>query len=190
MNAYSSRQSWLLLSLASLLFVVSLVITLYQRLSPNGSLKGNPLNIAVEIAGDISNPGIHSFAREVTVEQVLLRAGGIRGRKIDNPQLLNNTLNTGSKIVVIRAAKNMLTIELARMKPEKCIVFSIPLNLNEVEEEHLTLIPGIGPRLAQRIIQYRSKKGTFRKIEELMEVRGIGEKKLRNLERYLIIPRG
>jgi competence protein ComEA len=190
MKAYSSKQSSLLLSLASLLLVVSLVITLYQRLSPDGNLKGNFLNIAVEIAGDISNPGIHSFAREVTVEQALLRAGGTRSRKIDNPQVLNNTLNTGSKITVIRTANNMLTIELARMEPEKCIVFSIPLNLNEVEEEHLTLIPGIGPRLAQRIIQYRSKKGGFRKIEELMEVRGIGKKKLQNLERYLIIPRG
>ena len=84
----------------------------------------------------------------------------------------------------------MLTIELARMEPEKCIVFSIRLNLNEVEERHLTLIPGIGPRLAQRIIHYRSKNAGFRNMEELMEVRGIGEKKLRNLERYLIIPGG
>jgi len=104
--------------------------------------------------------------------------------------VLDDMLNDGSKIVVKRDKKHTLIIELARMEPEKCIVFSIPLNLNEVEEEHLTLIPGIGPRLAQRIIQYRSKKGGFRKIEELIEVRGIGEQKLRNLELYLIIPKG
>jgi competence protein ComEA len=190
MKAYSSKQSSLLLSLASLLFVVSLVLTPLQRLSPDEKLQGNSLNIAVEIAGNISNPGIYSFAREVTVEQALLGAGGIGRGKIGNPQVLDDMLNDGSKIVVKRDKKRTLTIELARMEPEKCIVFSIPLNLNEVEEEHLTLIPGIGPRLAQRIIQYRSKKGGFRKIEELIEVRGIGEQKLRNLELYLIIPKG
>ena len=190
MKAYSSKQSWLLLSLASLLFVVSLVLTPYQRSSPDGKLQGNSLNIAVEIAGDTSNPGIYFFARKVTVEQVLLRAGGIGRGKIGNPQVLDDILNDGSKIVVTRDEKRTLTIEVARMEPEKCIVFSIPLNVNEVKEEHLTLIPGIGPRLAQRIIQYRSKKGGFRKIEELMEVRGIGEQKLRNLERYLTIPEG
>lgn len=189
MRTYSSTQSWILLSLASLLFVVSLFNTLSERPSPGDIPQANPLSIAVEIVGETPNPGVYSFPGEITVEQALIRAGGIGRRKIGNPQVLNNTLNAGSKIVVIRNAKNMLTIELAQMEPEKCFVFSIPLNLNEVEETHLNLIPGIGPRLAQRIIYYRSKKGGFRKIEELMEVKGIGEKKLRNLERYLIITR-
>jgi competence protein ComEA len=189
MKAYSSKQSWLLLSLVSILFVVSLVLTLYQRSSPDGNLRGNSLNIAIEVTGDIPNQGIYSFPREVTVEQVLLGTGGIGRGNIGNPQVLNDILNDGSKIVVRRDKEHILTIKLARMEPEKCIVFSIPLNLNEVGEEHLTLIPGIGPRLAQRIIQYRSKKGGFRKIEELIQVRGIGEQKLRNLERYLVIPK-
>ena len=190
MKAYSSKQSWLLLSLASLLLLVSLFNTLSERPSPGVIPEANPLSIAVEIVGDIPNPGVYSFPGELTVEQALLKAGSSERRSIKNPQVFNNTLNAGSKIVVMRNAKNMLTIELARMEPEKCIVFSIPLNLNEVEAIHLSLIPGIGARLAQRIIHYRSKKGGFRNIEELMEVRGIGKKKLRNLERYLIIPRG
>jgi competence protein ComEA len=190
MRTYSSTQSWILLSLASLLLVVSLFNTLSEMPSPGDIPQENPMSIAVEIAGDIPNPGVYSFPRKLTVEQALLKAGTTGRRKINNPQVFNNTLNAGSKIVVTRNAKNMLTIELSRMEPEKCIVFSIPLNLNEVEEIHLDLIPGIGPQLAQRIINYRSKKGGFRKIEELMEVKGIGEKKLRTLERYLIIPRG
>jgi competence protein ComEA len=189
MRIYSPKQTWLLLSLASLLFLVSLFIALSERPRSDDILQGNSLNIAVEIAGEIPNPGIYSFPREVTVEQVLLKAGGIGRGKIGNPKVLRNTLNAGSKVVVIRGEKHILTIEFARMEPEKCIVFSIPLNLNEVEEEHLTLIPGIGPRLAQRIIQYRSQKGGFRRIDELKDVRGIGEQKLRNLKRYLIIQR-
>ena len=190
MRTYSSTQSWLLLSLASLLFVASLLITISEKSSPGNILQRNPLSIEIELVGQIPNPGIYSFPREPTVEQVLLKAGGIERIKISNSHILNNTLGAGSKIVAVRNTKNMLTIELARMEPEKCIVFSIRLNLNEVEERHLTLIPGIGPRLAQRIIHYRSKNAGFRNMEELMEVRGIGEKKLRNLERYLIIPGG
>jgi competence protein ComEA len=189
MRTYSPKQSWLLLSLASLLFSVSLFITLSERPGSDDILRGNPLNIAIEIAGEIPHPGTYLFPKKVTVQQALLKAGGIGGGKIGNSQVLNNTVNAGSKIVVIRDQKHILTVKLARMDPDKCIVFSVPLDLNEVEEEHLTLIPGIGPRLAQRIIQYRSEKGGFRRIEELMEVRGIGEEKLRSLERYLIIRR-
>ena len=190
MRTYSTKQSWILISLASLLFVVSFFNTLSERPRTGDIPQANPLSIAVEIVGKIPNPGVYSFPGEITVEEALIKAGGIQRKKIVNPHVLNHTLDAGSKIVVIRNAKHMLTIELARMEPEKCIVFSIPLNLNEVEETHLSLIPGIGPRLAQRIIHCRSKKGGFRNMEELMEVKGIGEKKLGNLERYLIIPEG
>ncbi len=189
MRTYSPKQRWFLLSFASLLFLISLFITLSERPGSDDILQGNPLNIAIEIAGEIPSPGIYLFPREVTVKRALIKAGGIGMGKIGNPQVLNNTLNAGSKVIVTRNEKHTLTIGLARMEPDKCIVFSVPLNLNEVEEEHLALIPGIGPRLAQRIIQYRSKKGGFRKIDELKGVRGIGEKKLRSLERYLIIQR-
>ncbi len=189
MKAYSSKQSWLLLSLASLLLLVSLFNTLSERPNLGDIPQANPLNTVVEIVGDIPNPGVYSFPGELTVERALRKAGAIGRREINNPQVLNNTLNPGSKIILIRNPHNMLTVQVARMEPEKCVVFSIPLNLNKVEKEHLTLIPGIGPQLAQRIINYRSKKGGFRNIEELKEVRGIGDKKVRNLERYLIIPK-
>jgi competence ComEA-like helix-hairpin-helix protein len=172
MRVYSPKQSWFLLSLASLLFVASLFLTRAPRQSLHGNSQTYPLGIAVEIVGDIPNPGIYSFTGQVTVEQAFHKAGGI------------------GKVIVKRDEKHIFTLELARMEPEKCIVFSIPLNLNEVEPEDLTLIPGIGLELAQRIIQYRFEKEGFRKIEELMEVRGIGRQKLRNLKRYLIIPKG
>jgi competence protein ComEA len=187
MRTYSPIQSWILLCLASLLFLGSLLMALSERPGPDDTPQGNPLNIAVEIVGEIPSPGIYSFPKEVTVEQALLEAGGIGSGKTGNPRVFNKALNAGSKIVVARDENHIVTIELARMEPEKCIVFAVPLDLNEVDEEHLTLIPGIGPQLARGIVQYRSKRGDFRKIDELKSVSGIGEKKLRNLERYLAI---
>ncbi len=51
-----------------------------------------------------------------------------------------------------------------------------PLNLNTATEADLAKLPGIGPATATRILEYRQKNGPFKKIEELMNVRGIGEK--------------
>ena len=58
------------------------------------------------------------------------------------------------------------------------------LNLNIATKADLEKLPGIGPSMAQRILDYREKNGNFKKVEELMNVQGIGEKaflKLRTL---------
>jgi competence protein ComEA len=58
------------------------------------------------------------------------------------------------------------------------------LNLNTATKADLEKLPGIGPSMAQRILDYRQKNGPFKKVEELMNIQGIGEKsflKLRTL---------
>lgn len=50
------------------------------------------------------------------------------------------------------------------------------LNLNSVSYEDLLGIKGIGPALAERILDYRARKGSFTNIDELLEIRGIGQK--------------
>ncbi len=52
------------------------------------------------------------------------------------------------------------------------------LDLNRADQAALEKLPGIGPVLASRILDLRRRKGTFRNVTELLEVRGIGEKKL------------
>ena len=51
-----------------------------------------------------------------------------------------------------------------------------PVNLNTATAEQLATIPGVGPRMAERIIDYQQKNGGFKKVEDLMNVSGVGEK--------------
>jgi comEA protein len=50
------------------------------------------------------------------------------------------------------------------------------INLNTATPAQLDTLPGVGPKVAARIVEYRQKNGGFKKIEELMNVQGIGEK--------------
>ena len=62
-----------------------------------------------------------------------------------------------------------------------------PLNLNTATAADLERLPGIGPKVAARIVDYRTKKGPFRKTEELMNVQGIGEKSFLKLRAQLTV---
>ena len=59
---------------------------------------------------------------------------------------------------------------------------SAPLNLNAATVAQLEALPGIGRATAERIVEYRQKNGSFKKAEDLMNVRGIGEKNFLKLK--------
>lgn len=59
------------------------------------------------------------------------------------------------------------------------------LNLNTASAQQLTTLPGVGEKLAARIVEYRQKAGAFKSIQELMNVKGIGEKNLERIQPHL-----
>ena len=61
------------------------------------------------------------------------------------------------------------------------------VNLNTASAAQLDALPGVGKAMADRIIEYRQKNGGFRKIEDLMNVRGIGEKNFLKLKPYITV---
>lgn len=61
------------------------------------------------------------------------------------------------------------------------------INLNRATKEMLLDIPGIGEKLAERIIEYRIDKGRFKDIEELKNIKGIGNSKYEQIKDYFLI---
>lgn len=60
------------------------------------------------------------------------------------------------------------------------------ININTATVQELEALPGVGEVLAQRIVAYRTAHGPFRSAEELLQVEGIGEKKLSSMRPYII----
>ena len=61
------------------------------------------------------------------------------------------------------------------------------INLNSAKLEDLTSLPGIGLKTAERIIELRNKRGKFKSLKELLDIKGIGETKFQNITKYLYI---
>jgi competence protein ComEA len=64
---------------------------------------------------------------------------------------------------------------------------SAKVNLNTASAEQLATLPGVGEKLAARIVEHRQKAGGFKSIQELMNVRGIAEKNFQKIETYLTV---
>jgi competence protein ComEA len=61
------------------------------------------------------------------------------------------------------------------------------VNINTASAAEFEALPGIGPKMAQRIVEYREKNGAFKKLEDLMNVKGIGEKNFLKLKGQLTV---
>ena len=60
-----------------------------------------------------------------------------------------------------------------------------PININTATAQQLVTLPGVGPSMAKAIIDFRSRNGPFRRVEELLIIKGMSKKKLAKLRPYL-----
>ena len=61
------------------------------------------------------------------------------------------------------------------------------INLNTASAQQLTALPGVGEKLAARIVEYRQKAGGFKTPQELMNVKGVGEKNFQKIQAYVVV---
>ncbi|MFE1030710.1 helix-hairpin-helix domain-containing protein [Streptomyces sp. NPDC058807] len=140
--------------------------------------------IVVDVGGKVREPGVHRLPAGSRVEDALRAAGGVRpGTKTDG---LNRArfLVDGEQVIVGAPAQS------AGAGPSGAAVGpaapTAPVSLNTATADQLDTLPGVGPVLAQHIIDYRTRNGGFRSVDQLREVNGIGDHRfadLRNLVR-------
>jgi competence protein ComEA len=64
------------------------------------------------------------------------------------------------------------------------------IDINQATVEDFSNLPGVGPKLARRIVAFREKHGPFRRVEDLLAIRGIGHKKWKKIRSYLRVGSG
>ena len=79
-------------------------------------------------------------------------------------------------IVAIAVGATGMSAQSKTPTPKATATATAPINLNTATAEQLATIPGVGAKMAERIIDYRQKNGGFKKVEDLMNVSGVGEK--------------
>jgi len=96
----------------------------------------------------------------------------------------DSTLNSNLEI-----KKRVLELSdtIAYVKKDYSSLTEKSINVNTAGVDELTKLPGIGVKTAEKIIQLRNERGKFRRLEELMDIRGIGEVKFGKIKKYLYI---
>ncbi len=158
-----------------LLLVLLLVLPLAARMMPVAGPK--PLRcespVFVELKGNVAWPGVFAICKPLDLSDwpaTKRVSGAFMGR---DPETGAVSLRSGATLdVKIEAGKAILS--LGEMSPFYKATLGIPILINTANADAFTAVPGIGLKLAHRIVWERDRRGGFRKIEELMTVSGIG----------------
>ena len=185
MRHFSLGQQKILFVLALFILVI-IYFRFYYHPLPRPSEKLDR-EIVVEVLGEVHQPGIYVFKNPPTLTEVLEKSGGLKVPAFVDRVSSSEILETGTQVNVFQHSPGETKIKLGRMEANKLLVFSIPLDLNRVSVEDLCLIPGVGETLAHEIVDYRERRRGFRSVEELKNVKGIGEKKWDDLKNFFII---
>ena len=143
--------------------------------------------VVVEVLGEVRNPGIQIFYHLPTLNESIEKAGGLKDVAFFDVYSSSEVLETGTLLTIVKESQDQIKVKLGRMGARKLLAFSIPLDLNRVSTEDLCLLPGIGESLASEIVTYRERRKGFRSVDELKNVKGIGEKKWKAFKAFLTV---
>lgn len=133
----------------------------------------------VHVAGAVARPGVYRLAAGARVADAIEAAGGAAADADLDRTNLAAPVTDGSQVFVVRRGE---AAPAGATSPAGQSADTI-IDLNTASVEELDSLPGIGPATAQAIVDHRTENGPFKSVEELLEVRGIGEAKLAQIRK-------
>ncbi len=159
-------------------------------------------DLLVHVTGAVEKPGLYKLPPGSRVNDAIERAGAspeadlsglnLAARLKDEHKLIVPSLapqTDPNETMPLAAGSVAVTAPLpAGKSPQQTVAKTNgKVNINTAEISELDSLPGIGPALAERIIQYRQANGPFQSPQDLMNVSGIGEKKFADLEQLITV---
>ncbi|UXR70687.1 helix-hairpin-helix domain-containing protein [Staphylococcus sp. IVB6240] len=144
--------------------------------------------IVVDVKGAVKHPNTYQMMSDDRMKQLIDKAGVLPNADLTKINLVEKL--TDQKMIYIPQKGEQVDPSLSAgpnnsngASPGQNQV----INLNTAQLNDLTNVPGIGPAKAQAILAYREEKGQFQSVEELKEVKGIGDKTYENLSSYFTV---
>lgn len=164
-------------------------------LHPTAVPTPTPAPLRVYVSGAVRNPDVYLLPPQSIVKDALDAAGGATETADLNRVNLALELYDQQQVYIPRIGEASPAAPLPDSAPSP--TESTPggtsgsggkVNLNTASLEELDSLPGIGPAIAQRIVEYREANGPFSSPEEIMNVKGIGEATFEKLQELIVTP--
>ena len=133
------------------------------------SVNVSSAKIYVDVAGEVHKPGIYQLDSGSRVFDVVLLAGGFTNKANQASVNLARPLTDGEQLIVANKSQQNYGASSSNGA-------SMLISLNQASETELEQLPGVGPALAGRMIDWRSANGGFKSKDDLLNVAGIGDK--------------
>lgn len=132
-----------------------------------------PASIYVHVVGEVIAPGIYELDSGSRLVDVIFAAGGF-GKNADQASInLAREVSDGEQVVVFKVG---VAPQLLGAVSSTTPTGASQISLNRATQAELEALPGVGPALAGRMIDWRTANGGFKKKEDLLNVSGIGDK--------------
>ncbi|HUG17296.1 MAG TPA: helix-hairpin-helix domain-containing protein [Thermomicrobiales bacterium] len=146
----------------------------------------NPRTIRVYVGGAVMSPGLYTLERGSRVADAISAAGGITQDGDTSSLGMAAPLRDADQIIIPAKSTAAATSVVAN-EADAAPSARAPININTADAEQLNSLPGIGPAIAGRIIDYRQRNGFFRSVEELDNIEGISERMVEELRPLVTI---
>jgi len=178
---YSKNQKRALLVAGSVLLLFSIFIVFRGNTEASAAPEIIPVTVAepeifVDVAGAVNKPGVYSLTGKSRVIDAIKAAGDSAPGADLSTINLARILNDGEQIYVDSTVVNSSGVRVSKS------VHTGPININRATAKQLDALDGVGPVIAQRIVDYRKKNGSFISVDDLQKVSGIGAAKFAQIK--------